>query len=107
MLVASPHSPPKGLGMPCLLVVMAFFAPRIVLAVLLVFSHFLETAYASVLWPLLGFFFMPVTTLAYAMAINWNGQVSGGYFVMVLIGALMDLGVLGGGVRTRATMTQL
>ena len=93
--------------MPCFLVVMAFFAPRVVLAVLLVFTRFIETAYAGILWPLAGFFFMPVTTLAYAAAINWHGQVSGGYFVMVLVGALMDLGVLGGGVRTRATMTSL
>jgi len=93
--------------MPCLLVVLAFFAPRLVLAMLAVFSHFLETAYESFLTPLLGFFFMPVTTLAYAMAINWNGSATGIYFFMVLLGALMDLGVLGGGVRTRATMTHM
>jgi len=93
--------------MPCLLVVLAFFAPRLVLAMLAVFTHFLETAYESFLTPLLGFFFMPVTTLAYAMAINWNGSATGIYFFMVLLGALMDLGVLGGGVRTRATMTHM
>ncbi len=93
--------------MPCLLVVLAFFAPRLVLAMLVVFTHFLETAYAGFITPLLGFFFMPVTTLAYAMAINWNGSASGGYFFVVLIGALMDLGVLGGGVRTRATTSHM
>lgn len=93
--------------MPCLLVVLAFFAPRLVLAMLVVFTHFLETAYSGILTPLLGFFFMPVTTLAYAMAMNWHGNVSGIYFFMVLVGALMDLGVLGGGVRTRVTTSHM
>lgn len=90
--------------MPCLLVLLAFFAPRIALALLLVFTHFLEAAYQSILWPLLGFFFMPITTLTYAIAINWGGSVSGIYFFVVLVGALTDLGVLGGGVRTRANL---
>ena len=88
--------------MPCLLVLLALFAPRLVLALLLVCSHFLERAYEGWLWPLAGFFFAPVSTLTYAVAINWNGGVTGGYAVLCVLGALMDLGVLGGGVRTRA-----
>ena len=93
--------------MPCLLVILAFFAPRFALALLAVFTHFLESAYQGFLIPLLGFFFMPVTTLAYAMAMNFHGSATGIYFFMVLLGALMDLGVLGGGMRTRATMTHM
>jgi uncharacterized membrane protein len=53
------------------------------------------------LWPVLGFFFMPLTTLAYAWAINANGSVAGGYFVVVLLAALVDLGVLGGSSQSR------
>ena len=90
--------------MPCLLVLLAFFAPRLVLALLLVFSGFLERAYEGWLWPLLGFFFAPVSTLTYAVAINWHGSVTGGYALLCVMGALMDLGVLGGGVRTRARL---
>lgn len=93
--------------MPCLLVLLAFFAPRVALAVLLVFSSFLQRAYETTLWPLLGFFVMPVTTLTYAVAINWGGSISGFWFFIVLCGALTDLGVMGGGVRTRANMQDI
>ena len=40
---------------------------------------------------------MPLTTLAYAFAINANGSVNGIYLVVVVIAVLIDLGSLGGG----------
>jgi hypothetical protein len=86
--------------MPCLLAVIGFFFPRIVLIILWL-SGYLDKAYATVLWPLLGFFFAPFTTLAYAWAINSNGSVSGIYLVVLVIAVLMDIGVLGGGDRER------
>jgi hypothetical protein len=82
--------------MPCLVGCLALLTPRVALVLVAIFSHFLGRAYHSLLWPVLGFFFMPLTTLAYAAAINWNGQVTGGYFVMVLVAALIDLGFFGG-----------
>jgi hypothetical protein len=53
------------------------------------------------LWPLLGFFFMPLTTLAYAWAINSGGSVQGLYLVVVVLAVLMDLGLLGSGEASR------
>ena len=85
--------------MPCLLGLLAFFAPRLVMVLLFLFSNFMGRAYHGLLVPLLGFCFMPLTTLTYAAAINWNGSVSGVYFFVVLVAALADLGVVGGGVR--------
>ena len=82
--------------MGCLLGCLALLTPRAVLVLVFLFSGFLGRAYDSTIWPLLGFFFMPLTTLAYAAAINWNEGVTGGYFVMVLLAALIDLGVVGG-----------
>ena len=61
------------------------------------FSSFLGRAYDTTIWPVLGFFFAPLTTLTYAAAINWNGEITGWYFAMVLVATLMDLGVIGGG----------
>ena len=87
--------------MPCLLALLALIMPRILLLAIWLFSHYLDKAYQSWLWPLLGFFFMPLTTLAYAWAINTNGSVSGGFFIVVLVAALVDLGVLGGSSRSR------
>ena len=82
--------------MPCLLGCLALFTPRLVLALVFLFSDFLGRAYETAAWPLLGFFFMPLTTLAYAAAINWHGEVTGLYFGMVLVAALFDLGMVGG-----------
>ncbi len=82
--------------MPCLVGCLALLLPRITIVLVVLFSDFIGRAYQTVLWPLLGFFFMPLTTLAYAAAINWHGQVTGGYFVMVLLAALVDLGFFGG-----------
>lgn len=82
--------------MPCLLALLAFFAPRLVIVLLVIFSDYIGDAYRTVVWPLLGFFFMPYTTLAYAWAINSHGSVSGGYLLVVVLAVLVDLGVIGG-----------
>jgi len=84
--------------MPCLLALLALIFPRLVIALLALFSNYMSAAYDTLLWPLLGFFFFPFTTLAYAFAINSNaGSVSGIYLVIVVIAVLIDLGSLGGG----------
>jgi hypothetical protein len=88
--------------MPCLLGAFALFVPRLVLFLIWLFSDYLGRAYATVLWPLLGFLFMPLTTLAYAWAMNSNnGSVSGLYLVLVVFAVLIDLGMLGGGEAQR------
>lgn len=83
--------------MGCLLVLLALAFPRIVILLLAVCSNFLGNAYDSALWPVLGFFFMPFTTLAYALAINQAGSVDGLYLVLVVIAVLVDIGAIGGG----------
>lgn len=87
--------------MPCLVALLALFLPRLTMVLLFLFSDYLRSAFQTVLWPLLGFIFMPYTTLAYAWAINSNGSVSGLYLFVVIIAVLVDLGVIGGSARTR------
>ena len=88
--------------MPCLLGLIALFVPRLVLLLIWLFSDYLGRAYETVLWPLLGFLFMPLTTLAYAWAMNSNNRsVSGLYLVVVVVAVLVDLGMLGGGESQR------
>ena len=87
--------------MPCLLALFALITPRVILVCVWIFSHYLGRAYQTVIWPVLGFVFMPLTTLAYAYAINRNGAVTGGYFVLTLIAAMIDLGLIGGSARGR------
>jgi len=85
----------------CLLLLLATIGPRFVIALLALFSNYLQTAYTGLLIPLLGFLFLPFTTLAYAWAINTTGEVSGLQLVVVVIAVLIDLGVVGGGANRR------
>lgn len=81
--------------MPLLVGCLALLAPRLTIFFVVLMSDFIGRAYATTIWPLLGFFFLPLTTLAYAAAINWHGEASGGYFALVLLAALIDLGLFG------------
>jgi hypothetical protein len=75
--------------------------PRFAIILVVIFSDYIGNAYQTVLWPLLGFFFMPMTTLAYAWAINANGSVSGIYLFTVIIAVMLDLGIIGSGASNR------
>lgn len=87
--------------MPCLLAVIALAFPRVVLLLVFFTSNYLQRAYSSLLWPLVGFFILPLTTLAYAWAKNSHGSIEGIYLIGVLVAVLIDLGLLGGGFRGR------
>jgi hypothetical protein len=89
--------------MTLLLGCLALFFPRLVIIVTFLFSDYLGRAYQTNLWPVLGFIFMPLTTLAYAFAKNQNGDVSGIYLVLVIIAVLIDLGIIGGSAKRGRT----
>jgi len=83
--------------MPCLVGCFALAAPRLVIVLMVIFSDYIGRAYETVLWPFLGFLFMPLTTLAYAWAHNsGGGNVSGFGLVAVVVAVLIDLGIVGG-----------
>ncbi len=83
--------------MPILIGCLALMFPRFVIILMVIFSDYIGAAYNTIIWPLLGFLFMPLTTLMYAFAINSNGSVSGLYVVGMVLAVLIDLGLLGGG----------
>ncbi len=87
--------------MPCLVGCLALCMPRLTIILVVIFSNYIGAAYQTVVWPLLGFFFMPLTTLAYAWAINANGSVSGFYLVVMVLAVLIDVGIVGGGASNR------
>lgn len=85
--------------MPCLIGLIGFFFPRIVMVILWL-DGYMGRAFQTALWPSLGFIFAPFTTLAYAFAMNNNGgHIDGMYLIFVIIAVLLDLGVIGGGGR--------
>jgi len=85
----------------CILILLAFFTPRIVLFLLWLFTDYLSRAYEGWVLPLLGFLFLPATTVGYAIAENEFGGLSGIGIVVLLIGFAVDVGLLGGGARQR------
>jgi hypothetical protein len=83
----------------CLIVLFVLLLPRTIMVALWLFSHYLSTAYGTWVWPLIGFFVLPTTTLAYAVAQNRYGGVRGVGLVLVIVGVLVDVGALGGSGR--------
>ena len=88
--------------MPCLIGCLALLMPRVALILVAVFSDYLGRAYDNLLWPILGFFFLPLTTLAFAWARNdGGGEVGGVGLIAVILAVLIDLGLLGTGEASR------
>jgi hypothetical protein len=83
--------------MPCLLAIGGLTLPRVVIAFLWLFTNYIQRAFDSFLWPLLGFIFLPTTTLAWAWASNTRGEIAGVHAVVVVVAVLLDLGFIGGG----------
>jgi hypothetical protein len=87
--------------MGCFLAIGALFLPRFVIFLLWLFSDYMSRAFDTWLWPTIGFFFLPTTTLAYAVAQNEFNGFGGVGLVILLVGFAIDVGLLGGGARSR------
>jgi len=86
--------------MPCCLLVVALFVPRVALVVMFL-TGYLAFAFNTMLWPLLGFFFMPYTTCAYAVGMNEAGGFQGWSLILLIAGVVFDLGGHGGAAAGR------
>jgi hypothetical protein len=87
--------------MPFLIGCLALSAPRFAILVVVFFSNYIGRAYETTLWPFVGFLVMPLTTLAYAWAINSRGSVAGFHLAVVVVAVLIDLGLVGGSASRR------
>lgn len=88
--------------MPCLLGLIALGFPRLVVLAVFFFSDYISRAVGDkVLLPVLAFLFMPLTLLAYCFAINSSPshKLEGVYWIVVIVAAMVDLGMLGGGAK--------
>jgi hypothetical protein len=86
--------------MPCLVGCLALSFPRLaVFLVWLLGGNYLARAYEHWIWPLLGFFFLPLTTLAFAYSFNSLGHNSMPPLGWLLTGIalLVDVGLIGSG----------
>jgi hypothetical protein len=75
----------------CLVALFALISPRLALFALWLFGDLLSRAFDSWLVPLLGFFLLPWTTLAYAVMWSSSDAVSGFEWFLVALAFLADL----------------
>ncbi|MGI8460034.1 MAG: hypothetical protein ACR2OC_00130 [Solirubrobacterales bacterium] len=79
--------------MGCFLALFALISPRLALFVIFLFSDLLSRAFDSWFLPLLGFFVLPWTTLAYA--VMWTvgtNEVEGFEWFIVILAFAADIG---------------
>ena len=89
--------------MPCLLFLVILSFPRVALLLMWFFSNYLHRPFPEgILLPLLGFLFLPLTTIVYAWEINNSMPTSGLNLLWLLIAVIIDLGGVGGGARHRS-----
>jgi hypothetical protein len=83
--------------MPCLLAILALATPRLLVALLWFFSRWFDGVFTSVLWPILGFIFLPTTLLWYTAVQHWfNGQWSLWPIVGLVVALMIDISPAGG-----------
>lgn len=87
--------------MGCILLVLILAFPRVILVLMFLFTDLLQKAYHGLLIPLLGFIFLPVTTIVYAYMIYSGYPTSGPYLLILLIAVLIDFGGHGGAYSRR------
>jgi hypothetical protein len=85
--------------MACLLTLVVLMFPRVILVLMWLFSSYLDRAYHGIIIPILGFIFLPITTIVYAWMVNSNMPLDGFNLVILIIAVLLDAGSHGGGAR--------
>ena len=89
--------------MPCFLLLLILLSPRVALVLMWIFSTYLQRAFhGGLLLPLLGFIFLPLTTIVYAWEINSHMPMAGVNLLWLLIAVIVDLGGLGGGAHRQS-----
>jgi hypothetical protein len=87
--------------MACLFAILAASFPRVALILLAIFTNLVDRAFHGFLLPLLGVIFLPFTTLMYVLVWSPIGGVTGWGWLWIILGAILDIGVYGGGRYSR------
>jgi hypothetical protein len=89
--------------MGCLVLLFALISPRLAIIATWLFSDVLSRAYDAWLVPVIGFFILPWTTLAWAWMYDSGPglRVDGLEWIVVGVAVLCDIGSLFGGASRR------
>lgn len=74
--------------MPCLIVALALFIPRVAIVALWLFTGWFNGLFETLLWPVLGFIFLPTSLIWFTAVQHWYG---GEWSVVPVIGMVIAL----------------
>ena len=78
--------------MPLLVVIIALLIPRVTIALLYLFTNWFQGIFSNVLFPILGFIFLPTTLLWYSTVQNWfHGEWTVVPVAGIVIALIIDL----------------
>lgn len=76
-----------------LLLLIGLCLPRLTLLFIAILTEWFDKAYETAMWPILGFFFMPYTTLVYMGGmLNSPEDFGVGWTLLMVVAVLADLG---------------
>ncbi len=88
--------------MPCLLALLAVAFPRVAIVLLWFFTNFFSILHNNIIVPVLGFIFLPLTLIVYTFLLRtYGGHLGATQLLFLLIAVILDLGLAGGGLRSR------
>jgi hypothetical protein len=77
---------------PCLIAVLALAMPRLLIAMLWLMTSWFRGMFDTLLWPILGFLFLPTTLLWYSAVQHWfGGQWTLWPIVGLVVAVLIDV----------------
>jgi hypothetical protein len=77
--------------MGCLFLIIMMLSPRLGIILLWLFTNYVNTAFNTWIWPLLGLVFLPWTTLLYILVSAPAGGITFWGWLLVALGLLSDL----------------
>jgi hypothetical protein len=86
----------KEVKIGCIFALVATFAPRLALIIMWIFTDYVSRAFTTWVWPLLGVFFLPFTTLVYCIVYVPVIGVVGSRWAWVILAFLIDILAYGG-----------
>lgn len=85
----------------CFVGCLSLLTPRVILLILVIFSDYIGRGIDLLgpdwIWVTLGFIFAPILTLAGGIAGNETASFSLGWWAILIVGAVLDFGMIGGG----------
>jgi hypothetical protein len=88
---------------PCIVALLALLTPRLLIALLWFFTTWFRGMFDTLLWPVLGFVFLPTTLLWYSAVQRWfGGQWTLWPIVGLVIALMIDISPASGRRRARS-----